>query len=84
MEDAVANAEDIRFDIELALEQQLGAQPLPFPGMDSKCVFSRKEYRETRHCDTHTSRAVLHSHRHSLRRAYRFPLYPSRIHCVCA
>ncbi|KAK2185144.1 hypothetical protein NP493_245g01021 [Ridgeia piscesae] len=43
MEDAVANAEDIRFDIELALEQQLGAQPLPFPGMDKSgsaiCTF---------------------------------------------
>lgn len=24
----------IRFDLELAVEQQLGAQPLPFPGMD--------------------------------------------------
>lgn len=27
----------IKFDLELAVEQQLGAQPLPFPGMDSAC-----------------------------------------------
>ena len=24
------------FDIEIAIDQQIGAQPLPFPGMDSK------------------------------------------------
>jgi hypothetical protein len=26
----------IKFDLEIAVEQQLGAQPLPFPGMDSE------------------------------------------------
>ena len=31
----VAPINSIKFDIEVALEQQLGAQPLPFPGMDS-------------------------------------------------
>ena len=31
----VAPIASIKFDIEVALEQQLGAQPLPFPGMDS-------------------------------------------------
>ena len=36
MQEIVANVEDITFDIEIALEQQLGAHPLPFPGMDSK------------------------------------------------
>ena len=35
MQEIVANVEDITFDIEIALEQQLGAHPLPFPGMDS-------------------------------------------------
>lgn len=30
----MANVEHIQFDIEVALAQQLGAQPLPFPGMD--------------------------------------------------
>ena len=40
MEYIVANVENIKFDIEIALEQQHGALPLPFPGMDSK--FSRK------------------------------------------
>ena len=34
MELLVAPVEHITFDIELALAQQLGAQPLPFPGMD--------------------------------------------------
>ena len=36
MEFVVANVDNVKFDIEVALEQQLGAQPLPFPGMDSK------------------------------------------------
>lgn len=34
MEDIIANVDNIRFDIEVALEMQLGIQPLPFPGMD--------------------------------------------------
>jgi cleavage and polyadenylation specificity factor subunit 4 len=34
MEDIIANIDDIRFDIETALEEQIGIQPLPFPGMD--------------------------------------------------
>lgn len=32
----VANVDDIVFDVEAALGQQLGTQPLPFPGMDSE------------------------------------------------
>lgn len=36
MEAVVANVDNVKFDIEVALEQQLGAQPLPFVGMDSK------------------------------------------------
>lgn len=32
----VANVDHIIFDVERALEEQRGAQPLPFPGMDSK------------------------------------------------
>ena len=46
MQDIVANCDNNRFDIELALEQQLGAQSLPFPGMDksgaSVCTFYLK------------------------------------------
>lgn len=32
----MANVEGIKFDIETALDEQHGALPLPFPGMDSK------------------------------------------------
>lgn len=40
MEFIVASVDSIRFDIETALEQQYGALPLPFPGMDSKfCIY---------------------------------------------
>ncbi|XP_066917372.1 cleavage and polyadenylation specificity factor subunit 4-like [Clytia hemisphaerica] len=34
MDDIIANVDNMRFDIEVALEMQLGIQPLPFPGMD--------------------------------------------------
>lgn len=34
MEFLIANVEHFRFDIEVALEEQYGALPLPFPGMD--------------------------------------------------
>eukprot|EP00064_Thunnus_orientalis_P002771 superscaffoldBa00000213_g2779 len=34
MQDLLANVDHIKFDLEIAVEQQLGAQPLPFPGMD--------------------------------------------------
>lgn len=36
MQELVAGVEKIRFDLEVDVEQQRGAQPLPFPGMDSK------------------------------------------------
>lgn len=36
MEVIVANVDNFKFDIDYALEQQYGALPLPFPGMDSK------------------------------------------------
>lgn len=35
MEYLIANVEHFKFDIEIALEEQYGALPLPFPGMDS-------------------------------------------------
>ncbi len=35
MKDLVANVDHLVFDVEIALEQQLGAQLLPFDGMDS-------------------------------------------------
>ncbi|CAG2062262.1 unnamed protein product [Timema podura] len=34
MEYIVANVENVKFDIEVALEEQYGALPLPFSGMD--------------------------------------------------
>jgi len=37
MQDMLANVDHLKFDLELAMQQQLGAQSLPFPGMDSKC-----------------------------------------------
>ncbi|XP_067671047.1 cleavage and polyadenylation specificity factor subunit 4-like [Haliotis asinina] len=43
MQEVVAPVYNITFDIEVALDQQLGALPLPFPGMDKSgsatCVF---------------------------------------------
>lgn len=43
MQEVVAPVEHIKFELEVALEQQLGAQPLPFPGMDKSgagtCIF---------------------------------------------
>jgi len=36
----VANVDNIKFDIEVALEEQYGALPLPFAGMDSKYPFT--------------------------------------------
>ena len=38
MECVVASVEHIQFDIEIELDQQYGALPLPFPGMDSKLI----------------------------------------------
>ena len=31
----ISSVEDVDFDIEMALEEQRGIQPLPFPKMDS-------------------------------------------------
>ena len=36
MEIVIANVDDVVFDIERQLEEQVGAQLLPFPGMDSE------------------------------------------------
>lgn len=38
MQDVVAPVTYIQFDITASLEMQLGALPLPFPGMDSKLL----------------------------------------------
>ena len=35
MEELIASVADIYFDIEFQLANQVGCQPLPFPGMDS-------------------------------------------------
>lgn len=43
MQDLLANVDHIKFDLEIAVQQQLGAQPLPFPGMDSKCLWGSCE-----------------------------------------
>ena len=42
MEEIVGNVADIKFDVEVALEEQIGAQSLPFPGMDSKQAIIHK------------------------------------------
>ncbi|ELT97794.1 hypothetical protein CAPTEDRAFT_180092 [Capitella teleta] len=43
MQAIVANVQNTKFDIEIALERQVGATPLPFPGMDKSgsaiCTF---------------------------------------------
>lgn len=43
MEDLVAPIDGIKFEIERFLDEQIGAQPLPFSGMDKSssatCVF---------------------------------------------
>ena len=36
LQDIVASVNDSEFEIEDALAKQLGAKPMPFPGMDSK------------------------------------------------
>lgn len=40
MQEVIAPVSSIRFDIEIAIEQQMGSLPLPFPGMDSKMIRS--------------------------------------------
>lgn len=42
LQDIVASVEDTEFEIEDALDKQLGSRPMPFVGMDSKC--SSKNY----------------------------------------
>lgn len=37
LQDLISGLENSKFDIEDALDKQLGARPLPFPGMDSEC-----------------------------------------------
>ena len=36
MQEVVANLDHVKFDLEYAIDRQLGVQPLPFTGMDSK------------------------------------------------
>ena len=40
MQEVVANLDHVKFDLEYAIEQQLGVQPLPFTGMDSKYLYA--------------------------------------------
>lgn len=46
MEDLLASVDDMMFDVEISLENQVGSLPLPFPGMDKSgaavCVFHLK------------------------------------------
>lgn len=46
MENILATVDDMTFDVEIALENQVGSLPLPFPGMDKSgaavCVFHLK------------------------------------------
>uniref|UniRef100_A0A4X1U121 Uncharacterized protein n=1 Tax=Sus scrofa TaxID=9823 RepID=A0A4X1U121_PIG len=36
MQEIIASVDHIKFDLEIAVEQQLGAQPLPFPAWTVK------------------------------------------------
>ncbi len=38
--EVLAGVEDYNFEIEAALDKQLGARPLPFAGMDSKLLYT--------------------------------------------
>ena len=38
LQEVISGVEDCTFEIEVALDKQLGARPLPFIGMDSKYV----------------------------------------------
>lgn len=38
MDFIIANVEHLDFKIERDLNEQYGSLPLPFPGMDSKCI----------------------------------------------
>ena len=38
LQELISGVDCSKFDIEDALDKQLGARPLPFPGMDSECV----------------------------------------------
>lgn len=40
----VASVEHIKFDIEVALDEQFGALPLPFSGMDSKWGYDLEQF----------------------------------------
>ncbi|KAH3861124.1 cleavage and polyadenylation specificity factor subunit 4-like [Dreissena polymorpha] len=60
MQDVVAPVSSITFDIEIALNNQLGSQPLPFPGMDKSgsaiCTF----YMTTTGCSKATACPFRH------------------------
>lgn len=45
LQDAIASVDDYEFDIETALARQLGAKPLPFPGMDSETTSGQYLYK---------------------------------------
>ena len=63
MQEIVAPVNHIKFDIELALEQQLGSQPLPFPGMDSKFV-TLSHTRTHTHSVSHDSDILTYIYRY--------------------
>ena len=50
LQEVISGVEDYTFEIEDALDKQLGARPLPFTGMDSKW---------------HATRAHTHTHTHT-------------------
>ncbi|KAL3285266.1 hypothetical protein HHI36_019376 [Cryptolaemus montrouzieri] len=50
MELLVANVSHIKFDIEIALEEQFGALALPFPGMDKSTAAVCQFYSATMNC----------------------------------
>ena len=53
LQEAIASVEDYDFEIESILAKQLGAVPLPFPGMDSMLYY---------HIEIHTQLDLNHLH----------------------
>lgn len=60
MEVIVASVDHIKFDIDYALEEQFGALPLPFPGMDSKSRFFKLVSRYSSQFHTNNQAACVY------------------------
>jgi hypothetical protein len=67
MECLVANVENIKFDIEIALENQHDILPSPFPGMDSEYfLFTLQGTYHSQHIDCPSKNSSIHSQVHNV------------------